>query len=281
MKTVNKPNFRAKDTFSTCISIVRSKDLKNRLVACENLIIQAESEFDTKVTTGNIYTIQTEKIVNGNVTAKELENVYTQRMAKKDVPGRILYDKLISAPKLGICPLCSHRLVETLDHYLPKSEFPRLATTPINLIPSCYTCNKTKLTNSPSRSEEETLHPYYDNIEDDEWLSAIVNKTNPPTITFYVNPSANWSDLLKARVKYHFTSFALNKLYTIQAAVLIRGLNQRLESIYKSKGREGVKIYLSEEAVSRYADDKNSWQTAFYRAVTNDEWFCDEGFKIN
>ena len=251
------------------------------MVACENLITQAEIEFDSKVATGNIHTIQAEQNVNGNVSAKELEKVYTQRMAKKDVPGRVIYDKLISAPKLGVCPLCSHRLVETLDHYLPKSEFPRLATTPINLVPSCFTCNKSKLTSFPSRPEEETLHPYYDNIEDDEWLSAIVNKTNPPTVSYFVNPPVNRSDLLTERVKYHFNSLSLDKLYSTQAAVLIRSLNHRLDSIYNRLGTEGVKEYLKEESESRYINDKNSWQTAFYIAVSTDEWFCNGGFKIN
>ena len=281
MKTVNKPNLSAKDTFLTCISIVRNAELKDKLIACENLIAQAETEFDSNISKGNIYTIRLEEVVNGNVTAKELENVYTQRMAKKDTPGRVIYDKLFSAPKFGICPLCSHRLVETLDHYLPKTTFPRLATTPINLIPSCFTCNKGKLTSVPSRPEEETLHPYYDNIENDEWLSAKVNQTNPPTVSYFVTPPDYWSDLLKERVRFHFKSFSLNSLFSIQAAVLIRGLNHRLLNIYNSLGATGVKKYLEEESESRYVDDKNSWQTTFYVATSNDDWFCNGGFKIN
>lgn len=280
MKSLDKPKFNAKESFATCISIVRDADLKRRLIACENLIIQAETEFESKITTGRIHSISKEHRVNGNISANDLEKVYTQRMAKKDVPGRVIYDKLISAPKLGICPLCSHRLVETLDHYLPKSNFPRLAVTPINLIPSCFTCNKGKLINSPTKDEEETLHPYYDNIENDEWLSAKVNKTNPPTISYFVSPPDHWSDLLKKRVKYHFEVFSLNKLYSTQAAVLIRGLNYRLESIYNRLGTDGVKRYLTEESESRYNDDKNSWQTAFYIAVSNDGWFCSGGYRI-
>jgi len=281
MKRVLKPNFNAKDTFHICISIVRDKDLKSRLLECENLIIKAEVEFDSKVTTGEVYTIAKEKIVNGNVTANELEKVYTQRMSTKDVPGRTIYDKLMSASTLGICPLCNHRIVETLDHYLPKSEFPRLAVTPINLIPSCYTCNKSKLANSPTKPEEETFHPYFDNIEDDEWLSAIVNKTTPPSVSFFVKAPNEWSDLLAKRVNHHFISFSLNKLYSTHAAVLIRNLHGRLNSIYNSFGANGVQKYLEEEAKSRINIDKNSWQTAFYKAISNDIWFCDQGYKIN
>lgn len=280
MKKIDIPDFTAQDAYTTCISIVKDADLKKRLASCENLIVDAENEFKSKITKGQIYTISKEKSVNGNVTAKELEKVYTQRMAKKDVPGRAIYDKLISAPKLGICPLCSHYLVETLDHYLPKADFPRLSTTPVNLVPSCYTCNKTKLTSSPSKPEEETLHPYFDDIENDEWLFAVINKTSPPTITYFVRPPVEWSDLLKERVKYHFSSFSLNKLYSTQAAVLLRNICNRLEAIHNSLGIKGVKKYLKEEGESRYLVDKNSWQTVFYKTLSIDDWFCDGGYKI-
>ena len=280
MKVITKPNITAEDAFSTCISKVKNVDLKARLTACEDLISQAEAEFESKITKGDIHTICKEEIVNGNVTAKELETVYTGRMVGKGAPGRTIYDKLISVPKYGICPLCSHGHVSTLDHYLPKSNFPRLAVAPINLIPSCFDCNKYKLTTSPSKPEEETLHPYYDNIEDVQWLYAQVSHTTPPTISFFVKPLDSWSDLLKARLQHHFQSFSLAKLYTKEAAVCISDLNQRLQSIHSSSGAIGVHKYLRDEAISRCADNKNSWRTAFYFAIADDDWFCNGGFQI-
>lgn len=48
MKKLDKPKYKAKETFLTCISIVKNSDLKTRLTACENLIVEAESEFDSK-----------------------------------------------------------------------------------------------------------------------------------------------------------------------------------------------------------------------------------------
>ena len=280
MKVLTKPNITAKDALSSCISKVRVASLKAKLKACEGLISQAETEFESKITKGEIHTISKEKVVNGNVSAKELEAVYTGRMVGKNAPGRTIYDKLILAPKYGICPLCSHRQVSTLDHYLPKSDFPRLAIAPINLIPSCFDCNKYKLTISPSNPEEETLHPYYDNIENVQWLYAQVNHTMPPTVSFFVKPPGSWPDLLKARVQFHFQSFSLAKLYTKEAAVCISDLNQRLQFIHSSCGAIGVSKYLHDEAKSRYASDKNSWRTAFYFAVASDDWFCNGGFQI-
>ncbi|MBC5774328.1 hypothetical protein H8S95_09675 [Pontibacter sp. KCTC 32443] len=280
MKRLDKPADNAEDVFLTCVNIIRKRDLKTRLLACKDLITEAADEFTSKIANGEAHKIKEETIVNGNVTAKELEKVYTYRFARKDTPGRLIYDKLITAPKFGVCPLCSHRLVETLDHYLPKSKFPRLAVVPLNLIPSCTDCNKSKLAISPKDSDEETLHPYYDDIENDIWLVASVEHTSPPVVKYRVEPNPSWPALLGSRVKHHFSSLYLDRLYSTQAAVQLAGIVYRLDKIFKSAGAAGVKLHLEEEALSRFYADKNSWQTAMYKALAEDAWFCNGGFRI-
>ena len=41
--------------------------------------------------------------------------------------------------------MCHTSEVDTLDHYLPKSKYPSLSINPLNLIPICNKCNKTKV----------------------------------------------------------------------------------------------------------------------------------------
>jgi hypothetical protein len=261
------------------LSIVKDLNLKKRLYACKDLVIDAAEELNSKIPLSEVYTIKPESIINGNVHAKELENVYNFRMVKKNTPGRKIYDKIFSAPSHGICPLCCHRVVKTLDHYLPKSYFPRLSVTPINLIPSCSDCNNLKRLISPSCPEEELLHPYYDDIGNDIWLKADVVHSSPPTLNFYVNPPDSWPDLLAMRVKNHFGILFLNNLYSIQAGVELSNILNRLESIFLKSGPDWVKIHLEEEAISREKANKNSWQTAMYKAISKDNWFCEGGFK--
>lgn len=165
-------------------------------------------------------------------------------MAQKGAPGRKYYDKLIIASPYGICPLCSHREVTTLDHHLPKAEYPRLSVVPINLVPACSDCNKSKLVRYPTKPEQETLHPYFDNIENDLWLTATVNQTTPPTIQYQVTPPAACEQLLADRVKFHFGSLLLAKLYSTQAAVELVQINLSLVNLHNTSGLEGVRKYL-------------------------------------
>lgn len=279
MRKINKPVLRAAVVYPVCLATVRNSGLRGRLAGCQTLINDAETEFEAKITKGQIYTIARETVVNGNVTDKELKNVYTAQMVQ--AKGRVYYDQLLIAAPRGLCPLCSHREATTLDHYLPKSKYPRLSIVPINLIPSCKDCNTGKLADYPMGPNDETLHPYYDNIENVLWLNAIVNKTTPVSLSFNVKPPASWDTLLTNRVISHLDCFNLNILYATQSARRLSGMKYNLEKIYSSgAGQVGIEKYLTDEATSNAAINLNSWETAMFKALSEDDWFCSTGFRL-
>jgi hypothetical protein len=280
MRKLELPIEIARDVFLDCISIVEDTDLKARLTACAGLITDAATEFNTKITTNLAHTIARETVVNGNLSAKELSNVYTYRMAKKKTPGRSLYEKLKSAADNDICPICGHRIVTNLDHYMPKSLYPRLSVVPINLVPVCTDCNKIKLHDFPMSPQEVTLHPYYDNIENVQWLKADIVEKSPPAVIYSVQPHTDWDALLSQRVTNHFNSFEINQLYSKQAAVELTNINYRLQKLFDDKGVIGVHQHLQEAAESAEHANKNSWQTALYRCLAGSLWFCDGGFEF-
>ena len=280
MRKLEKPKDISAEVFLECISIVKNANLKKRLTACTDLITNATTEFDEKVTKGQLFTVARETVVNGDVTAKELMDVYTLRMAKKNTPGRVLYDRIKLSSPYGICPLCSQREATSLDHYLPKAEYPRLSIVSINLVPACTDCNKSKLVNWPKEPEEETIHPYYDDIENILWLKATVIKSTPPSIKFSVETEEDLNELLSDRIKFHFKSLSLNILYGIQAASELRQINFRLITLFNQSGAVGVRNYLLEGVETRSHNNINSWQTALYKEIANNEWFCNGGFKL-
>ena len=278
MLKVPKPTLLSADVYTDCIGIFQDVALRARLEACKPLIADAETEFEAKITRGQIYTIAHETVVNGNVTKKELKKVYSDQMLKSKI-GRTHYNKLLKAAKGDLCPLCAHREATTLDHYLPKAKYPRLSVVPINLVPACRDCNTGKLTSYPRTPEEESIHPYYDDIESDQWLGAKINRTTPLSITFYVVHVAGWSGLLFERTKNHFLSYKLNTLYATQAGRELTARKHQYTSTYHSgAGAAGVKKLLADESISRSQSNINSWQSALYRCLASDDWFCNGGF---
>ncbi|TRO62490.1 HNH endonuclease [Streptomyces sp. IB201691-2A2] len=216
------------------------------------------------------------------MTKKEMTDVYTDRMAKKKAPGRVIYDDLILAPAHGICPLCAQRPVSTLDHHLPKADYWALAVDPLNLVPACADCNKTKLDIAAQTAGDETLHPYFDNVEGDEWLRAAVIESAPAAVTFFVDAPQAWDPILRQRMNTHFRVFELAALYACQAADEIFNINFHLTQLYDASavgGLERVRAHLVEQAESRRNAHVNSWQTATYDALASSSWFCGGGFR--
>jgi hypothetical protein len=275
------PAYTAEYTFSTCISRIKDADLKNRLSSIKATIIATALDYEQAAGENALYTIGTSDTVNGVVTANEMSDVYDLRMAQKRGPGRHIYDKLFSAPAYGRCPLCGQGKVWTLDHHLPKNRYPGFAVTPANLVPSCQDCNKAKGSTVPTTPEDGTLHPYFDDIDTQRWLTAAVVNTAPAAVLFNINRPAVWDDILFARVRQHFRLFNLASLYSGHAADELSNIRDYVSGLHASAGPETVKQHLRDQANSREAARRNSWQTATYRALEASDWYCNGGFDLN
>jgi hypothetical protein len=279
MIKIDKPDMDLTAVFNAAIGGVGSVHLRARYLACLALVQQAEQEFEKKITTGQVYTIPIETSVNRDLSAHAFKTLYDQQLVAKDV-GRVYYDKLLAAAPLGMCPLCCHRDATTLDHYLPKALFPRLSVVPINLVPACKDCNKGKLVAYPLNPEQESLHPYFDDIDGDLWLTMEVAHSNPVSIMFLVQRPHGWPNLLFDRVVTHFDSFGLQMLYGVQAARELSGMKKNLINLHGTGGSDSVRKFL-EDAASSWADVRlNSWKSAFYHGLSMDDWFCDTGFSM-
>lgn len=278
MRKIDRPTFTAKEVFEACIVNVADNALKLELDRSIGSVENAESDFDIKKRTNSLYTIQRGVTVNAIVNAEQLKKVYTDRLVKKTNNGREYYDAILFSAPRGICPLCSQRSATTLDHYLPKTQYPILSVAPLNLIPACKDCNTEKLCDYPTNSTEETLHPYYDDVEGFEWLKSRVLRPHPFFIEYYVDPPTYINQLLKDRIQYHFNSFNLNSLYTTHATEEFINIYIQLTNLYSKGGRSSLVSFLQECYESRKINNINSWQTAFYSGLLSSNDFCNGEF---
>ncbi len=279
MRKLVIPSDDPSEVFRACVSRVKDADLKARLTSVEGNVVDAAVAYEAAASTAVLHTLPQQSNVGGVVSTAEMTNVYKLRMVKKDAPGRPVYDRLMAAPTHGRCPLCGQRTVSTLDHHLPKAEYPALVVVPINLIPACSDCNKAKADAIPQTEDEQTLHPYFDDVENDEWLRAEVIESSPAALHFFVDPPAAWNEVKTRRVRYHFKIFKLAYLYASHAAEEVVNIRASLDMLFARGGVEAVRVHLQEQAASRQAVHANSWQTAAYKAMAGSAWFCDRGFR--
>jgi HNH endonuclease len=278
MWRVDKPTITAEDAFETCISRIRDAGLKQRMEEITAFVALSATAYDTAAEEGQLHTVAVHTGVNGSVTTREMTRLYDGRMAAAKSPGRGIYDALIASAEHGRCPFCGHRVVSTLDHVLPKAHYPALAVAPHNLVPSCADCNKTKHDQPLADEAEQYIHPYYDEIEGELWLRAEVLETAPASVRFFVQPFEGWPVILSQRVENHFMRLGLSKLYSSQAAQELVSIRYQVTALHDRLGSDGVQLFLADSHASRSNARINSWQTAFYSALSESDWYCNGGF---
>jgi hypothetical protein len=146
------------------------------------------------------------------------------------------------------------------------------------LVPACTDCQFEKRDKYPSIAGEQTLHPYFDDPQEDRWLVAEVLQQQPPVLAFSIQPPAHWSSVDTDRHERHLQVFDLKDRFSQKAGerlVVIRGSLTRLR---RDGGTQAVKDHLLDQAKSSREAWPNSWETATYEACSASTWFCDVGF---
>lgn len=277
MRRLPRPQISAHNTLGLCIASIRDPDLTSRLALATPAIVAAEATYTGHGEAGTLHLIAGTNGVAG-VTTAQMERVYKGTFVKSK-GTRDIYGALKSAPENDICPLCSQRTVSQLDHHLPQSAHPALTVTPINLVPACSECNKTKLAMQAAHAGDQTFHPYFEDADDARWLYATVLETNPAALSFSPVPPAAWGQIKAQRIVAHFTTYKLAELYASHSAVELNDIRFGLSQMAQRNSPAQISQHLRLEAVSRAAAHANSWRRATYEALADSEWFCSGGYR--
>jgi 5-methylcytosine-specific restriction endonuclease McrA len=270
------PPQTASDVLATCIGGISDPGLQHRLTAITPHLVAAAVRYDQLARAQSLH--QVVRVPNvGTVTRHELEALYSQQMSASNGAARSIYSALRNASPNGKCPLCGIGTVTVLDHHLPKARYPNLAVCPSNLVPACDFCNNAKRARFPTCAEEQTIHPYYDDYTQQQWIFAQLDVAGPPVLIFYVNAPADWPQVAKLRAKRHFDVVKLGVSYTSNANDDLIPLRDHLTTVAATKGTPGVRAYLLEEQ-ARYANRLNCWQHVMYQTLAANSWFVGGGY---
>lgn len=276
MRTLPMPQFPAADVLATCIGGVRDPGLAARVQASAPQLLATAASYDQLAQAESLHQVARVPGV-GAVTGTELQSLYSGQMSANRGAARPIYDALRNAPPNAKCPLCGIGTVTVLDHHLPKSQYPDLSVCPRNLVPACDFCNNAKRARYPVSAETQTIHPYFDDFTQEQWIFARLDTAGLPVLVFQVVPPPHWPPVRRSRAQRHFDVVKLGQAYTANANDDLGPLRGHLARIAETQGDQGVRAYLLEERM-RYAVRINSWQHATYQALAADAWFVAGGF---
>lgn len=276
MYNLPKPQMSYFRRYVRCIQ-VGDPLFKRNLANIFPVLQSAGNTYDTHAQTSSLFTLaKINPTTYSPVSEVQLKDIYSEQLAKKKRPGRVTYDALILSAK-GRCPYCSHNYPKTIDHYLPKAEFPEFSIFPYNLVPCCWDCNHSKSTKLASVITDQYIHPYYDNVPSTSWLRAdVLFPLNSPTIIFFTFDKQGIIDPnMLSRIEKQFADLEIGKLYSIQASNELSGIEFNLQQIFDAGGAEQVKDYLSDLSHSWNEEKLNCWQSAFYDCLASSVQFCE------
>lgn len=199
----------------------------------------------------------------------------------KSLRAKIL-DEAIEAAK---CPLCGMGETSTLDHYLPKEQYPQYAVFSQNLVPACPHCNTLKRDRILDEHTQVRLflHPYFDRIPSIQFLHVDANlQPQGLRLNFRLGRPSGMRLNTFRHLQSHFRLLKLGDRYRRMSLEYLGGQYPSLKRAYgASENAERVSAELLEEAEdSETAYGENFWIAVLFRALAELEDFCDGGFEI-
>jgi 5-methylcytosine-specific restriction endonuclease McrA len=174
--------------------------------------------------------------------------------------------------ELPCCAMCGSGHNGTVDHFLPRDDWPEFSIMSSNLVPACSLCNSgakgTKVTGAAP--PERFLHPYFDRMARKPlWQVKVDLSTGAPA--FIPLPVSTLSTKRKARVSFHIGNLLRGQFY-----LSVETHWGRLPSVLRvatgmAPTAAAFKAELRREyRRTRLSTGVNSWRTALLRGVIGD-----------
>lgn len=167
---------------------------------------------------------------------------------------------------LDTCPACGEGAVpKTLDHYLPKGDYPQFAITPANLFPMCATCQGAKLEKTgDALTPRYFIHPYFDTFSQPQIVQLTIDGAFQ-TPGFALGPHPALPNIEQVLVGTHLRELDIHARYI----TFFRNEHSRLMRSVTRLRASGQDVIPSLEGFAFKAayPTPNGWEHLFYDGV--------------
>jgi hypothetical protein len=200
-------------------------------------------------------------------------------------PMTALRGDLLKRISVARCPFCGISESSTLDHYLPKEQYPEFSVFPKNLVPSCAICNTHKRDQILNKGTKVRmfLHPCYDVIPDMSFLEVRARMATDALILSYrlIRPAGMTLQTFQ-HLGSHFNELDLADRYRRMG---LDRLGEQYPALRRAYGPDGNAERVAEMLIEKANDFEevsgpNYWLARLYRALADNAEFCDAGFEV-
>jgi 5-methylcytosine-specific restriction endonuclease McrA len=279
MKSISKPVKSVVDVLEI-LKTEASRQNSIDIESVKNILKEREDLYKTKVNNNTLFEIQRDKTISARVGKDEMIRYYEYRL--KDKPkGREIYDEIYLSAPYNICPYCTVGIVKSVDHFLPKSEYPSYSITPINLVPCCRDCNTDKKISYPTNSDNQPFHPYFDKVDNICWIKAELMQSEPICFKYIVIKPVDWDEKQNKRACTHFESYNINQIFSNEANRELRSMQSNFKRL-RADDISQLKLHLEQTYQSCLKGlGILDWKTLMYKELSTNEWFLNGCLGVN
>lgn len=170
----------------TAVNNKQNGELKERLLVLNPAIREEYDKFIQKFNAHQLNTL----IPNSGIALSKDDLLSLYRYQSKTITlVRESIRKLQIKTIISTCQNCTLDSANTLDHLLPKSNFPEFIVNPKNLFPCCSTCNSYKLDAIANAGPQKFLNLYLDELPHEQYLfvDVFMDPYNEIDFHFFLN----------------------------------------------------------------------------------------------
>lgn len=176
--------------------------------------------------------------------------------------------------KTATCPICEVNTANTLDHYIPQTEYPLYVVHPRNLIPCCSECNGHKLGKVLDKDERLYWDAFIDMQPKEQYLFCTVSADDKglPKCEYEIRQGnidgKTWNIINKT-----FEDFLLKERYARQAKVVVNDLRDKIINPIRDKNLSVSKTIELAKIFFTTSQDMNNWRFVTQKALLDSEVF--------
>lgn len=185
-------------------------------------------------------------------------------------------DLMRTAGRSRTCPMCGSMLGGTLDHVLPKAQFPCFSIFSANLVPACD-CNSHRINDVVGPNGARILHPYFDDVLGWPLIAARfddLGEVPRTSVRFLIDP---------ADVRYPSVVFHYEKV--VERTIILQWLREEWSRFVIEPGFHVTDVRRANPATradlersiredlgyqDRAAASFNNWRSVFLRGLLDD-----------
>jgi hypothetical protein len=252
----------------------KNKSTKSIVSGLEEVIKTQFECYDTCFANDTLHNLEAADVTTTQKTA--LLDLYSFNMKPfQELLIELTTDENNRVSKL--CPNCTINNVQSLDHCIPKTEFPEYSDNPKNLMQCCMTCNGKKSSIWRTDSTRTFLNLFIDEIPDSQFLYVEGELIDGiPVFNFRLEQPEGMDDLMYARIERHYIGLDLLNRFADNSSDVIDELSFSIKSLFnnhisKYQIRDAV---ISSALMLQRKFGRNYWKSLLHiECVSNEQIF--------